>query len=99
LTLLSDDAGHMIVWPQDNEARDIAAWIAPMRGDNAGLRDLIRDSLSSLSVPGQLNPAATAAAEFGPAGHYHRVVVTRRLRRAERPSQPPTPDPSIYRER
>ncbi len=46
LELLSDAAGHPIVWPASIEARNVTASIASLHGDNAGLRELIADSLA-----------------------------------------------------
>lgn len=59
IELLSDDAGHPIVWPADLEQRNIQASIASRRCDNAGLQELIAEGLRPPDLPG---------ADAGPAG-------------------------------
>lgn len=49
--LLSDNAGHPIAWPAHMESRNIRASIASVRGDNAGLRELIAEGLHAPGPP------------------------------------------------
>lgn len=51
LELLSDAAGHPVVWPEGMEQRNIEASIASMRGDNSGLRELIAESVRDSAPP------------------------------------------------
>lgn len=45
LELVSDHAGHSIVWPLIGPDRMIQASIDAMRGDNSGLRAILWESL------------------------------------------------------
>jgi cell filamentation protein len=45
IELLSDNAGHPIVWPSHAEERNVRASLAAMHGDNSGLRELIAEGL------------------------------------------------------
>jgi cell filamentation protein len=51
MELLSDDAGYPIVWLADMELRNVTASIESVRGDNAGLRELISRCVPSPGPP------------------------------------------------
>lgn len=46
MQLLAERAGYPIVWPADMQARNSAASIASLRGDNRGLAELIQTGIS-----------------------------------------------------